>query len=338
MVALVACTHDVEPEQQPPPMPEPEAPLPEARVIATGLAPIDLGIDDEYVYWLDAWTELVGNSSELRGHVVQWSKLTGQVTVLASIANALPADIAVADEHVYWTELHGWRSNGRDLGRDRLVRVAKTGGPSQIVAVDQYFDYTTPRPNVVAALDHVYWSSAGTFSEPSGTLARVRDADALAIVEPIGGKLLEPRGIATDGTHICFRTGHPNQTSAISCASVTGGPLMSLEGGHFPYAMMFFEDHLYWSDRLIERARVDQNADVESVQPAHRPIHLTANDGAIFWSQSPEGFEKSIRMREGSAVRTLWESDNTTRALAADDAHLYFIEHAESAVRRVPLD
>ena len=334
MVALVACTHDVE---QPPPMPDPEVPLPQTEVVWTGKAPVDLAVDDKHVYWLDAWTELLPSGSELRGSVVRWNKLTGDVTVLATIENAVPADIAVSDEHVYWSELHGWRSNGRDLGGDRLVRVAKAGGASQIVATEQYFDYTTPRPNVVASTAHVYWASEGGFTEPTGALYRVRDADPLAIVEPIGTKLDQPTNIATDGTTICFRTGHPNQTSPIWCAPVAGGPIENVAGG-FPYAMMFFQDHLYWSDRAIERVRVGVN-DVERVQPALRPIHLASDATAIFWNDSPIDFNtNTIHTRDEHGTRTLWRGADSPAALASDGAHLYFITHFESQIRRIPLD
>ena len=342
LVALVACTHDVEPEYQPP-VPEEETPLPQAEVVWTGKAPIDVAVDDKYVYWLDAWTELLPTGNELRGSVERWDKLTGEIVVLASIRRGVPADLAVADEHVYWSELYGWQSNGRRLGEDRLVRVAKTGGTPQVVATEQYFDSATPRPNVVASTGHVYWASEGMFSQPSGALYRVRDADPLATVQPIGSKLDQPNGIATDGTTICFRTGHPNQTSPIWCAPVAGGPIVDVAYG-FPYAMTFFQGHLYWSDRAISRTRVDLVGDVERVEPAQRPVHLVADATAIFWSDAPElvlGGD-TIRMRDATGVRTLWkneeQADRHPRALASDGEHLYFITHFEPQVRRIPLD
>src|SRR5688572_17015422 len=223
LVLAVGCTDDPHAPAPVPDMPMPDPVLPTPELVATANTPIDLDLDETHVYWLDAWTELSPEGTTYRGHVVRWSKATGDVTVLAAIEDAVPADIAVAGDHIYWTELRGFTDNGRLLGHDHLVRVAKTGGTRQIVATEQYFDSSTPRGNVFAHGDHIYWASEG--AAPNGAIRRVRDADPLATVETLGTELDRPRALATDGAHLCFRTGHPNQASNITCAPVSGGPL-----------------------------------------------------------------------------------------------------------------
>ena len=342
---VLACgcieSEPIAPQDEPPPD-EPPA-LPEVERVWTTRAPVDLAVDEAYVYWLSAWNELTPEGVVAMGAVERWTKHNGEHVVLAATTDgAVPADIAVAGAHVYWTELHGWTSNGRNLGRDQLRRVGKSGGDVQVVAVEQWFEGYTPRPNVVAAGAHVYWASRGTFTEPSGTIARVRDADPLAVVEPIGGGLDEPSGLATDGTHVCFRTGHPNQVSNIWCAPVAGGPILAVAGGRFPYAMLFHDEHLYWSQPSgaagIERASVSRDPIVERVQPSNRPIHLAADAAAIYWSEDLEIVDRNeIRAWDIGAPdgRLLVESDRSARALAADGEHVYFIEHTSDRVSRV---
>lgn len=331
----VGCVeHPSSPAQNPPPVEAPPAPIAEV-VSSLEVLPIDIAVDERYVYWVTA-TSGAGPQAH-GGSVVRWNKLTGERVELASIEDAEPAEIDVGDDHVYWSELHGWSTNGsRSLSHDQLMRIAKSGGAPEVIATEQWFD-TDSGDHVALAKGYVYWVSEGSPLNADGTVRRVSETGTLPTIETLAGNLDTPRMLATDGASLCFRTGHPNYTSPIWCMPAAGGAIDPVAYNRFPHDMLFFAGSLHWSEGgydVIERAWPVRGANIETVAMTTSPIALSADATNLFWTAAPSSGSQEIRTLAGSESVRIWASDKSQRALASDGSHVYFIE--QERVLRVP--
>lgn len=314
------------PAQNPQPAEEPPAPL--AEVISPlEVLPVDIAVDERYVYWITA-TSSAGPQAH-GGSVVRWNKLTGERVVLASISDAEPAELDAGTDYVYWSELHGWSSNGsRSLSHDRLMRVAKTGGAPEVIALEQWFD-TDNGDHIAIANGFVYWVSEGSPFNSDGAVRRISETGALSPIETLADKLDTPRKLATDGASLCLRTGHPNSTSSIWCMPASGGALDPVAYNRFPQDLLFFAGYLHWSEGahdFIERSWPVRGANVETVAMTTRPNALKTDATNLFWTVAPSSGSQEIRTLSGGKSVRIWASDKHSRALASDGAHVYFIE------------
>jgi hypothetical protein len=340
MIALmgVGCVATEAPPSSPaaqnPPSVE-DTPAPVAEVVSSlEVLPVDIAVDERYVYWITA-TSGTGPQAH-GGSVVRWNKLTRERVVLATIDDAEPAEIDVGADYVYWSELHGWTTNGRSLSHDQLVRVAKTGGMPEVIATEQWFD-TGSDDHIAVANGYVYWLSEGSPFNADGTVRRVSEARTLSAIETLADKLDTPTTLATDGASLCFRTGHPNSTSPIWCMPTAGGAIDPVAYNRFPYKMLFRAGYLHWSEgerESIERAWPVRGATIETVAMTTRPIALAADATNLFWTTAPSSASQEIRTLIGGKPVRIWASDKYPRAIASDGNHVYFVE--QERVLRVP--
>lgn len=336
------CTTE-EPSRPPTPPTEDPPTDPVAEVVSSlEDLPVDLAVDERYVYWLTATLvpDPHGPPSR-RGSVVRWDKSTGERVVLATFADTEPVEIDVSSTYVYWIELGGYLSNGdRYLGHDRLLRIPKTGGTPEVVAAEQWFG-DGPADQVAIANGYVYWLSAGSPGDANGAVRRMTEGGALTVVETLASSLDSPTTLAAGSTKLCFRTGVPNYNSPIWCMPAGGGAIVPIAYDRFPYDMLFFDDRLYWSDggrndrNTIERAVPDPGTTIETVPSSYWARALAADATALFWTvSSPYSDYGCLHGLVGDTKMRIWEGDTYLHALASDGVHAYFIENER--VLRMP--
>lgn len=302
----------------------PADPIPEL-VSSSDDRPVDIAVDDRYVFWINAMLVPDPHGPPLRrGGVVRWDKSTGERVVLATIEDTLPVEVDPSSTYVYWIELGGYLSGGyRELGHDRLLRIAKAGGPAEVVASMQRFD-EGERDQVAVTDGYVYWLS-------DGALRRRAEDGALPAVETVADDLDTPTTLAVSSTKACFRTGDPGwNTSPIWCMPAGGGAIDPIAYDKRPRDMLFFNDHLYWSDDggSVEHAVPSQGTTIETVPHSTRPIELTADTAALFWTVTgtPSGYA-AVKGFVGDTYTIIREiGPSTVRAPASDGLHVYFIE------------
>ncbi len=305
-----------------------------SNTIATGLQPVDLAVDSQYVYWLD----------EMAGTVHRFAKVSGTDVTLAS-SQGKPHRIAIDASYVYWTNFLG----------AAVMRVPKVGGSPTLVAAasqptdlrvddtDAYWiDSTTgalrrapkaggaaatialPTPTSTFDVDVDSIFALNVFANGSGVF-RIPKAGGAA-VEITSGQTAPaaPHLLLSDGDRVFYGGAAIGGSVAVASVLKTGSPTpFALKGTttqnppitNPPFAAVADSLYVYWS--------------TSEVSPLPNPVH-----GGVI--------RKSAKCSEGqSAIVGSWSfADNGPSIfsrLAVDDAYLYWttdtrvVRYAKSA-------
>jgi hypothetical protein len=263
-----------------------------------------------------------------------------------------PSDIAVDAEQIYWINAGTARlvsDEQADPNPDgALMAVAKSGGDPRALATG-----LRGPANLTLGASAVYVSTA------DGTILAVAKQAASAPLTVATGQ--SPVAIAADATRIYWA----NNDGSIQAAPVGGGPAVVLASGERPFALVADRDTLYWStgDDTLHALAKSGGTPSSLLGGAGTAVHLAVCRGRLYFdtalsrvlgSVSTSGdaattFATAINVQgiavdqgdlfvsrlEGGvqawptapagAAHTLVSHQPGTRAIAVDDARVYWI-------------
>jgi hypothetical protein len=270
--------------------------------------------------------DLGSGAGRVDGKLVRIDKDSGAVTILVAEGGTTAWELAADAESIFWLS----------PAEARVQRVAKSGGPTLLVASDQAPSDADEPSGIVVAEGFVYWAAFVAWRRAAvGTTETQSDFE-------IG---TSPAAIATGGKGGAFfltdRDGWVYRKDARA-------PLAQLARGGRPGALAVDETHAYWldaSDGSIVRAS-QQGDDVPQTlfDGAVRPAGLALDATHVYWTARGD-CERMPSCWSGSVTRidkagrgepeVVAEGPWPVFDVAVDDIAIYFTTGPAGAVYRV---
>jgi hypothetical protein len=277
-----------------------------------------LAVDATHVYIGDRGSR----AGALDGGVLRVSKAEGTVEIVVDEGLTTAWEIAIDDDHVYWTCLED----------DTARRVAKNGGPLQLVAADQPAPSTSRPWGVAVDATYVYWAAAGGIWRRAAIGSTDMASDLL-----VG---IAAAGIAVDARGAAFVTDEQG-----TVVRFDGTAPVTLASGHnLPNAIAVDDTHVYWldyGDGSVMRA--DKNAAGTSELLARGdalPTGIALDDSHVYWTTWGDCTEAACAHgtvnrvpKAGGTATIIAEGSYLATDVAVDEDAVYFTTWSAAVFR-----
>jgi sugar lactone lactonase YvrE len=266
--------------------------------------PSSIALDGDYVYW----------TSAVAGAVLRVSKRGGSPVALAADLGC-PLSLAVDELAVFVTLCE-------DYGA--IVRIPKRGGEPEPIAPGEVFP-------ACLALDRerVYWTAQGE-DRDSGRVCSATKAggDLTVLAEGQAG----PDGIGVDQAHVYWLT----RDDYVHMAPKAGGRATVL---HRPHEAV--EELLLSGEEINAESSIPRSGMISMHRDASPPAvrRLALDEETVYWQSAAGGVARvgsADADRPASRPLLLAIDRSAPGDVAADPEWIYWVEHREGRVMRVP--
>ena len=284
-----------------------DAPAGSATVVATGMTPWAITVDDTAVYWSDLGLQTV-SSIPIAG---------GSATTLAhNLSNAtfLQHDTT----NLYW-----------GLTADVIAKIPLDGGTP--------VPLQTSNNTILTALAidgaNVYHTEDYTVAGDC-SVAVVPKAGGTRVVLASGGSWNHPTGLSVGGGMVFWGVTSPG---AILAVPVTGGTTTTLVSSVMPGAIVADATNVYWVDPTAGVMKVAQSGGTPvTLATVHDGFAIAVDDANVYWStrlyNTPSTIYK-VPIAGGTPV-TVASAADMVNAIAVDATSIYWTENRTGAVRK----
>jgi virginiamycin B lyase len=246
--------------------------------------PTSIDIDARHIYW--GTSSGLGPGEVFEPPAIARADLDGAQVNETFIAGVSPGDIAVGDDHIYWTDY-----SEPAIGRANLDGTVVERG---------FVDPGAEVSGIAVDANHIYWGQLGSQTQ-TASIGRA-NLDGTGVERGFVDPGAEVSGIAVDANHIYWgQLGSQTQTASIGRANLDGTAInrafIPFTDGTAPFEVEVDAAHIYWispaaqptfSTETIGRANLDgtgvDHRFIEGV-PEMNLEGLAVDAGHIYWDE-----------------------------------------------------
>ncbi|MEJ7728967.1 MAG: hypothetical protein WKG00_07120 [Polyangiaceae bacterium] len=270
--------------------------------------------------------DLGSGEGAVDGQLVRIDKSRGGVTILVPKGDTTAWELAADAESIFWLS----------PTEARVQRVARTGGPTQLIAIDQAPSDSAEPSGITVADGFVYWAAFGVWRR-----AAVGSSEAESDFQTGSSPASIAAGGTDDGFFLTDRDGWVYRKDTPS--SVT-----TLARGGKPGALAVDSTHVYWVDAadatVMRVSRQGGEVAQKLAEGGARPAGLALDATHVYWT-TRGGCDEGPACWSGSVSRIdkagstepelLAEGPWPVLDVAVDDAAVYFTTGPAGVVYRV---
>lgn len=276
-------------------------------VLASGVAPGRLVVDETNVYWIDG--------TAAKG-IKKVSVTGGTPVLLAEPVN--PWRIAVDATHVYWTD-----------SEHAVTKVPIAGGATTILSFNAHGGPLALAP------PNVYWISRWDQEDVVCMAPLVPGPPGVTLYSNLPTR---GRGMAADATNLYWSTRDSQTwTGAILKMPLGGGPVTTLVSGpYLPDDIALDATHVYWADEKVWKVPLSGGAPTTLAEtpPGKFEPRCLVRDGSFIYGTTVDRIWRVPV--DGAPAEIVLDNVNSAACIALDATLLYWSNPSNNAIVKIP--